>query len=394
MNKKKTTAKDLSLKFEILKNILEDENPIIAFSGGADSTLLAILAKKYSKDPLAVTIDNGLMDYDFSDSCSKIAKDIGINHLIIKDNYLDNNKFTKNDSNRCYICRDMMYSKIEEIKNKDNYTVFLDGNNISDLFGNRPGIIVNYERNVISPFILAGLESEDIINYLEENKIDYLKSSTCLATRVKSKQKLTKSNIANIEKIERVFREITSDEKLRIKSSNFYKDTFSKESSDNDKYLDNNILYLYLTSIKPLLNSETIKKLYKSSKKLGYDVFSIKLKRNEPLIDIDEIIIDEYLKKENLNKDIKTCLKEFSKEKNVLKAELPYKIDIKKSLKLIEIYKNSMKVKRYEKAIILSYNGKRILIDEEGRFIFVNVLKEELLPILKLILPLIKRLLN
>ena len=46
---------------------------------------------------------------------------------------------------------------------------FLDGNNISDLFGNRPGIIVNYERNVISPFILAGLESEDIIKAIERS---------------------------------------------------------------------------------------------------------------------------------------------------------------------------------------------------------------------------------
>ena len=48
---------DLQQKIEKVKEYFKDKEVLIAFSGGADSTLIAKIAKDNAKNALAVTID-------------------------------------------------------------------------------------------------------------------------------------------------------------------------------------------------------------------------------------------------------------------------------------------------------------------------------------------------
>ncbi|MGZ7096122.1 MAG: ATP-dependent sacrificial sulfur transferase LarE, partial [Methanobacterium sp.] len=64
---------DLQQKIEKLKEYLKDKEVLVAFSGGADSTLLAKMAKDVSKNALAVTIDNGVLPPDCIQNARKIA---------------------------------------------------------------------------------------------------------------------------------------------------------------------------------------------------------------------------------------------------------------------------------------------------------------------------------
>ena len=79
-----------------------------------------------------------LCQHDCVDNAMKIAEAIGIEHIVVKDDYLNDTSFTSNPPNRCYICKNKMYSKIIEIADKNNLEV-MDGTNITDLLEDRPG---------------------------------------------------------------------------------------------------------------------------------------------------------------------------------------------------------------------------------------------------------------
>ena len=80
---------NLDEKVEKVKNTLKNRKVAIAFSGGADSTLLAYLASEVSDDPIAITIDNHIFPTGFIKHCKKTAKEFGIRHQIIDLNFYE-----------------------------------------------------------------------------------------------------------------------------------------------------------------------------------------------------------------------------------------------------------------------------------------------------------------
>ena len=185
-------------KIDIVKNILKDKKVAIGFSGGADSTLMVYLSSKVAKDTLAITIDNHLFPSDFIENAKKTATSFGIKHEIIDINFYEDEYFLSNDSKRCYTCRNLMYSKIQDLANKKGFDFICDGNNISDLVVDRPGILITYGKNFNTPFIEAKLTSKEIHEYLNKHDIPYSRSTTCLATRIPTNTKTTAQKINRI----------------------------------------------------------------------------------------------------------------------------------------------------------------------------------------------------
>lgn len=189
---------NLEDKINIVKDILKDKKVAIGFSGGADSTLIAYLSSKVAKDTLAITIDNHLMPTGFLENTERLAVAFGIRHEIIDINFYDDENFLSNGSERCYTCRNMMYSKIEEIARENGFDFICDGNNISDLVIDRPGILITYKKNFKTPFIEAKLTSKEIHKYLNDNSIPYSRLTTCLATRIPTNTQTTPKKIEKI----------------------------------------------------------------------------------------------------------------------------------------------------------------------------------------------------
>ena len=204
-------------KINVVKDILKDKKVAIGFSGGADSTLIAYLSSKVAKDTLAITIDNHLMPTDFIENSKKLAKTFGIKHEIVDINFYDDENFLRNDSKRCFNCRNLMYSKIEEIAFENNFDFICDGNNISDLVIDRPGILITYKKNFNTPFIEAKLTSKEIHKYLNDNKIPYSRSTTCLATRIPTDTKTTPEKIERISYCEDYILSNTSCEIVKVR---------------------------------------------------------------------------------------------------------------------------------------------------------------------------------
>ena len=258
------------------------------------------MAKESNADILAVTFDNFIDPSGFVEYSRKRAEDFGVKHEIIELNFFDVDEFVSNKASRCYDCRKLMYSSIKQLAKEKGYEIMVDGNNITDLIHDRPGILVKYENEVLSPFIDAGLESYEIHKYLEDNDIEYAKSTTCLATRIKTNQKVTPDSINRIDYGESFIKDLTGVDVVKLREDN---NKATVEVSDLDKILD----------------KEIISKITEELKELKYDKI---------LLDIG---IDNS--EESLIKDSEIQIKENGRLR--LDKSVPYKIDIENTIKII-----------------------------------------------------------
>ena len=228
---------NLEDKINIVKNILKDKKVAIGFSGGADSTLMAYLSSKVAKNTLAITIDNHLLPTNFVENTVKVAQSFKIQHEIIDINFYDNEYFLSNDSERCYTCRNLMYSEIEKTARENGFDFICDGNNISDLVVDRPGILVTYKKGFKTPFIDAKLSSKEIHEYLNKHNIPYSKSTTCLATRIPTNTQTTKEKIEKIKLSEDFILDNTKCEIAKVRDLGKYAIV---EADNLDEILTNN----------------------------------------------------------------------------------------------------------------------------------------------------------
>ena len=185
-------------KINIVEDILKDKKVAIGFSGGADSTLMTYLSSKVAADTLAVTIDNHLLPTGFVENVRKACERFGVKHEVVEIDFYENEDFLENSPKRCFTCRDLMYSTIEKVAHENGFDFICDGNNISDLVVDRPGILITYKKDFNTPFIKAKLSSAEIHEYLDKNNIPYSRSTTCLATRIPTNTKTTKEKIDRI----------------------------------------------------------------------------------------------------------------------------------------------------------------------------------------------------
>ncbi|MBZ9569998.1 ATP-dependent sacrificial sulfur transferase LarE [Methanobrevibacter sp. TMH8] len=347
---------DFDEKIEKVENIMRGKNIVIAFSGGADSTMVTYIANKVANKCLAITFNNEIMPTTFLADAKRIAKSIGIKHEIIDQNFLEIDKFKENKSDRCYLCRNIMYSNIKKSANENGYETIVDGTNISDLLEDRPGIMVNYENNILSPLVNAGIEKEEVIEFLNKNNIEYSKSTTCLATRIKTGEEITGKKINRIKYAEDLLKNLTKDDTLRVRDIS-------------------NTAQIETENIDPLLNKKTLQLIESELKAVNFEKITLDVGTSSS--EKKEIVI------------YKPCKDEANKI--MFENELPYKIDISKTCPNLE---NLGKLKCSEKmgVAMIDIDGKNITLFENGKIVARKVKdKEDAQNILIKVLPLIRR---
>ena len=347
---------DFDERIKKVENILKEKKVAIAFSGGADSTMVAYLANKVCDDTLAITFNNEIMPSTFLNAGKEIAKSIGIQQEIINQDFLDIEEFKENKSNRCYLCRNIMYSSIKKLAEERGFETIVDGTNISDLLEDRPGIMVNYENNILSPLVNGGIEKEEVVEFLNKENIKYSKSTTCLATRIKTGEKISSKKINRINYAENLLKNLTKDDTVRVRDIS---DTAQIEVRDLD----------------PLLNKNTLKLIESELKAVNFEKITIDI--GTTITEKKEIVI------------YKPCKDEANKI--MFENELPYEIDIPKTCLHL---KKIGKVKCSEKmgVAMMDINGRNITLFKNGKIVARKVKdKEDAQNILIEVLPLIRR---
>jgi pyridinium-3,5-biscarboxylic acid mononucleotide sulfurtransferase len=223
----------------------KNQKAIVALSGGVDSAVVALAAKKaLNKKAVAVTADYNTLSGDELKSARKIAKELDIDHRIVRYNELDNEEFVKNDSLRCYHCRTELASYLLLEAKKMDVSLIVDGTNIDDLKDYRPGIKAMRENGVKSPLVELGIGKQNIRSIAKSNNLSVFDkpSNSCLASRIPHGIPVTFEKLKRIETAEILVKSLFNVRQVRVRD---HQDTARievgreefKEMFDTDKLL-------------------------------------------------------------------------------------------------------------------------------------------------------------
>lgn len=181
------------------------EDTAIAFSGGADSSLLLKLAcecsKKNKTKVYAMTIQTELHTANDLENAKIVAKETDSIHSVLYVDELEEAGIEYNPVDRCYRCKKLLFTRIKESAEVLSVSCILEGTNADDLHVYRPGLRAIHELDVKSPLADAGLTKQEVRNLAVQYGISAAKraANPCMATRFPYGVKLTKEAMEKAE---------------------------------------------------------------------------------------------------------------------------------------------------------------------------------------------------
>jgi uncharacterized protein len=197
-----------------------DNRAIVALSGGVDSAVVALAAKKaLGKNAVAITADYKTLAAEELATARRVAKEIGIEHKVIEYDELESPGFVKNDGMRCYHCRTELGQHLAEEAKKAGIVLIVDGTNADDLSDYRPGIRALRENGVRSPMVELGIIKSEVREIAKGFGLSvYDKpSNACLASRIPTGNEVTYEKLQRIESAEIVVKTVFGVRQVRVR---------------------------------------------------------------------------------------------------------------------------------------------------------------------------------
>ena len=195
----------------IIEAFKEKDSALIAFSGGVDSSVLAALAYRALGDrALAVTADAPTMAPGELEGAKRVAKEIGVRHLVIFYDELDEPGFAKNPVDRCYYCKKGLIRELKKIAEQRGINTIIEGTNYSDLKAHRPGHRAVTEEGICNPYIEFSVTKEEIRGMARKLKLSVADkpSMACLSSRFPYGQAITREALKRVGEAEAYLRKM------------------------------------------------------------------------------------------------------------------------------------------------------------------------------------------
>src|SRR3954454_7947206 len=206
---------DLSL---LRRQVAELDRVVVAFSGGADSALLAYVAHEVLGDrALAVTaVSPSLAPAELED-CRALVSEWGLAWKPVETNELENAAYAVNDPDRCYHCKAELMDVVAPIAQDAGASVAL-GVNLDDLGDHRPGQRAASERGAVFPLVEAGFTKADVRAASKELGLRTWDkpAAACLASRLPYGTPVTLGVLESVAKAEAALR-VLGFRQLRVR---------------------------------------------------------------------------------------------------------------------------------------------------------------------------------
>jgi uncharacterized protein len=183
----------------------ELDRVVVAFSGGADSGLVAWVANDVlgPERALAATAVSPSLPAAEHGDCADLAAEWGLRWRAVPTDELDDPAYARNDGDRCYWCKQALMRALDPLAAAEGATVVL-GVNLDDLGDHRPGQQAARQRGAVFPLVDAGFAKADVRDWSRRLGLRTWDkpAAACLASRLPYGTPVTLQRLRTVEQAE------------------------------------------------------------------------------------------------------------------------------------------------------------------------------------------------
>lgn len=184
---------------------------IVAFSGGVDSSYVAMVAtSELGPNALCVTGDSASLPSLQRQTIEDLTRQFRFHHEVIETDELVDANYTANNASRCYFCKQELYTKLTEFARSRGIRFIVDGSTCDDLDDYRPGRQAALEHEVRSPLIEAGMSKADVRVLSNQAGLPTWDqpASPCLSSRIAYGLPVTIERLSEVDRGEQILRDM------------------------------------------------------------------------------------------------------------------------------------------------------------------------------------------
>ncbi len=196
---------------DLLTRLAQCSSVIVALSGGADSAYLAWAAQHaLGERALSITaLSPSFSAYDRG-MVEDFVRKLRVRHEFVETHEMENASYRANDADRCYFCKDELFSVLDQIAIERKFEAVCYGVNADDTLDFRPGHRAAKEHRVLAPLLDAGLTKTEIRSLSARAGLPTWDrpASACLSSRLPYGTEVTPERLALVERGESALREL------------------------------------------------------------------------------------------------------------------------------------------------------------------------------------------
>jgi uncharacterized protein len=193
-------------KLNVLNAILHSMGQVlIGYSGGVDSALLIVAAHKaLGPGAIAVTADSESYASGELERAQEITQHFGIRHEVVHTQELQNPEYAANPTNRCYFCKQELFTHMQRLSDELSVPHILYGQNLDDVGDFRPGAQAAKDYNVRAPLKEAGFTKDDVRQLARRWNLEVWDrpAMACLSSRFPYGTAITADQLSMVDRAE------------------------------------------------------------------------------------------------------------------------------------------------------------------------------------------------
>jgi pyridinium-3,5-biscarboxylic acid mononucleotide sulfurtransferase len=194
---------------------------LLGYSGGADSGLLAVVARRALGPERFLAVIGRSASYPAAQwrGAVDLARKFDIPLLELETRELDDPRYVENTPDRCYFCKTELWTRLGAVARERGFDAVIDGTNAADLGEHRPGLRAADERGVRSPLAELGWTKADVRGAARALGLPVwdAPAAPCLSSRIRYGLPATPERLAQVEQGEAYLRGLGITGDLRVR---------------------------------------------------------------------------------------------------------------------------------------------------------------------------------